>query len=152
MDSDSDTSTLIPNFFHKALPLSPRTRSPVLIENSDLRKRNKLLEEVIEVLYKQNLQYATILNSYKSFEKEAKKSAAHVAKASGDNVDYYYVVAYRQYYSKMRTLEREAKSDWEDYCEDKPHGLGAVVDQFLDEIKERLVDEGTEEIIIGFSE
>lgn len=146
MDSDSDISTLAPSFLNKTLPPSPPARSPLQAENSQLRKRNKLLEEVIEVLYKQNLQYATILNYYKFFEKDAKRSAEHLARASDDNV-----ASFRQHHSRMRTLEREAKSDWEDYCENKPHGFGAIVDQFLEEIKERLVDRDCGEIMIGLS-
>ena len=50
MDSKINTSVL--NFLDKDLPETP----PAAIANNfKLRKRNELLEEVIKILYKQNL-------------------------------------------------------------------------------------------------
>ena len=46
----------------------------------------------------------------------------------------------------------EAKSEWDDYCQEQTTGFGAVVDQFLEEIKERIVDRECSEVLIGISE
>ncbi|KAF8847339.1 hypothetical protein BDZ45DRAFT_781500 [Acephala macrosclerotiorum] len=143
MDSIHSKVSRIPNFLNKALPETP----PSAIEdNLKLRKRTQLLEEVIEILYKQNLQYASILNNYKLFEKESRRAAENLAKAASDSLS-----SSRQHHSIMKTLERQAKSEWDDYCEEKNTGHGVVVDQILEELKERMVDRDCEEIFIKFS-
>jgi predicted O-linked N-acetylglucosamine transferase (SPINDLY family) len=109
-----------------------------------LQKRNDLLEKVIKVLYKQNLQYVTALNQYKVTEKELKRGLERSQKAATD-----VHTLFRQSQSKMRKTEKLALEDWQDYCDEKTYECRDTIGRYLEKIKQRLLEKDYKEIVIG---
>ena len=133
------------NYPHnKSLPYVPSFSSVLERENANLQKRLKLLENTIEVLYKQNLQYAMALNQYKVAEKELKRGLERSQRVASDAL-----TLFRQNQSKMRRTEKLAIEEWQDYCDGKTFEVGDTVGRYMEEVKQRLMDTEHEEIIIG---
>lgn len=75
---------------------------------------------------------------------KANKYTEHMAQMSG-----HYVISFRQQDDRMKRSESESTRDWNSYREDKPHG-SSKVEEYLEEMKARLVDRDCDEIVVGF--
>jgi hypothetical protein len=136
----------MPSNRNKSLPALPTAPSTWQQEMEKLRARIQFLEEVIEILYRQNLQYSEVLNRQKAFENrlEAKigrmvQAAMDVAALESDNQ------------AKMKRVETQAVDDWVEYCEAKTLETGNNVERYLEDVKQRMIDKESHEIIIGMS-
>ncbi|KAI9765395.1 MAG: hypothetical protein M1839_005517 [Geoglossum umbratile] len=135
---------------YKNLPLpSPPRPLPTLLEleNSKLKEEKKKLEMLVEVLYKQNLQYSEVLNQHEAFDKEVRKEMdktmrvmAGVAKVQLRN------------FSKMRAIEKQIVTGWEEFYSEMKVEEADSIEEVLEDIKERVIEKNlksSEEVMIG---
>jgi arginine deiminase len=103
----------------KSLPLLPPRSTKQTFEIERLRARIGFLEDVVEILYKKNLQYSTALKEHKIFEQKLEKKMNRMVQSTTE------VVAERR--QSLARLE------------------------YLEELKEQMIENDTEEIWIGFT-
>jgi hypothetical protein len=110
------------------------------LENTKLKEEKKRLEQAVKVLCKQNLQYSELLSQHKAFGKEVRKEMDRTMSiiASVLNMQL-------QNYSKMRTIEKQAVADWEEFCSEMKVEEVDLIEEVLEDVRE----EETGEIIIG---
>ncbi|KAH0545343.1 hypothetical protein FGG08_000642 [Glutinoglossum americanum] len=135
---------------YKTLPLRPLP-PPLLtfleLENAKLKEEKKRLEAVVEILYKQNLQYSEAFNRHEVFDREVRKEmdrTLHVMTG----------IAKMQFqnYFKMQTIKEQTVTDWEEFCSEIKIEEANSVENVLEDIKERMIEKNlreTEEVIIG---
>jgi hypothetical protein len=105
------------------------------MENSKLKGEKKKLEMLVEVLYKQNLQYSEVLNQREALDKEVRKEidrTVHVM-AGVANMQL-------QNHSKMRAIGKQIVTDWEEFYSDMRVEEADSIEEVLEDIKERVIE------------
>jgi len=103
------------------------------LENAELKMKMKRLEALVEVLYKQNLQYSKTFNQQEACEREVMDQTVRVVA----NMQF-------QNHSRMQTIKERVKTDW--------GNMKVEEVEILEDIKRRIIEKDlreTEEIIIG---
>jgi hypothetical protein len=114
-------------------------------ENAQLRKEKEMLEALVEVLCKQNLQLNTVLT--KLGEKERKRGMDRAKRILLSIAN-----AQDQHYAVVQTLEEQAVADWNDFCDEIETDRTTLVCEKLEDIKERIIQENfnnVENLVIG---
>ena len=127
---------------NKTLPLAPPYLCELEKQNEILQRRILHLEEVIEVLYKQNLQYSTVLNQRQALENDLTRG---LEKALESMINIASV--YRQNKSMVRKVEKKATSEWTEYCDQLTNESGDIIGQHLEEIKEQMIERESREVL-----
>ncbi|KAI9765540.1 MAG: hypothetical protein M1839_005491 [Geoglossum umbratile] len=135
---------------YKNLPL-PSPPQPLLshleMENSKLKGEKKKLEMLVEVLYKQNLQYSEVLNQREALDKEVRKEMDRTVRVMAGVAN-----MQLQNHSKMRAIGKQIITDWEEFYSDMRVEEADSIEEVLEDIKERAIEKnlrGTEEVMIG---
>lgn len=129
---------------YKTLPLPPPPLKLLELENAKLKEEKKILEALVEVLCKQNLQYSEVLNQHKVFEKEVGKEMDRTMRVMAGVVNMQF-----QNHSRMKTIEKRVITDWENFCGEMKV---EEAEKVLGDIMERIIEKDpreTEEVIIG---
>lgn len=95
-------------------------------EKDHLKQENRDLEAAIAVLYKKNLLYLEVINHCIASEQQA---LSFQTRAN----------------SKTRTIETRIKQDWNEFCHEIKFCKGSRVQKVIENVKERLVNDGLEE-------
>jgi arginine deiminase len=130
----------------KSLPLLPPRSTKQTLEIEKLRARIGFLEDVVEILYKKNLQYSTALKEHKIFEQKLEKKMDRMVRSTTE-----VVAERRQSLAKLEKLEAQASNEWHEYFDLKKLEAGDKIEEYLEELKEQMIENDTEEIWIGFT-
>jgi arginine deiminase len=101
---------------------------------------------VVEILYKKNLQYSTALKEHKVFEQKLEKKMNRMVRSTTE-----VVAERRQSLAKLEKLEAHASNEWHEYFDLKKLEAGDKIEEYLEELKEQMIENDTEEIWIGFT-
>jgi hypothetical protein len=133
---------------YKKLPLPslpPSSLKLLELENKKLKEEKKTLETLVEVLYKQNLQYSEVLNQHEAFDREVRKEMDQIVCAMMGVANMQH-----QNHSKMRKIEKQIITDWEEFYSGMKVEEANSIEEALEDIKGREIEKNlTEEVIIG---
>ena len=124
------------------LPHTPPLFEKLQAEKSKLEKQNRLLKDVVEVLYIQNQQLSSCLNSRKIHDREQRarlERLTQCVKELSSNQS-----RHRQSIKKSDEERREA---WKEFCREKTAEAGGQLWEYLDTLSDKILDKQYEEMI-----
>lgn len=128
---------------NKSLPLAPPSFDRLKDENNELKKQNKFLHDIVEVLYVQNQQFSAIIQNRKAHEKEQKARIERVLKMSND-----LSMCQARNQQKIKHLDSERKRDWEEFCKQKTKASGDELWRYLESVKTEIMNKQYEELVL----
>lgn len=126
----------------KPLPLVPPYLTELEAQVLKLQKRIVYLEEVIEVLYKQSLQYSTVLNQRQAVENGLTRGLEKTLKNLIDIAS-----VHRQNQDQARRVEKQTIAEWEGYCAEVTNQRGGIIEHYLEEVKEKMIERESQEVL-----
>ena len=124
------------------LPRTPPLFEKLQAEKSELEKQNRLLKDVVEVLYIQNQQLSSCLNSRKIHDREQRarlERLTQCVKELSSNQS-----RHRQ---SIKKLDEERREAWKEFCREKTAEAGGQLWEYLDTLSDKILDKQYEEMI-----
>jgi predicted nuclease with TOPRIM domain len=127
---------------NKVLPRAPPCFEDVQRENAELKERNMFLQDVIEVLYVQNQQLSTCLDTRKAHQREHKAKIERLLRSISDLSS-----SQAQNQDTIKQLDKERQGHWKEFCQHKTRVNSNHLWEYLEKIKSDIIDKQFEDMI-----
>lgn len=111
-------------------------------EKSELEKQNRLLQDVIEVLYVQNQQFSSCLNSRKIHDREQRARLERLTQCVKELSS-----SQSRHRQSIKQSDEERREDWKEFCRQKTAEVGGQLWEHLDKLSDKILDRQYEEMI-----